>query len=418
MQTEVKNAIFSQTETNIENFLRKLEAYRSRLQDNPLPLFNLPAQTDDFSAIEEMAKKLMAFKRVIFLGTGGASLGAQVLVQLKGWGTPAGHQKAPGQPDLYFLDNLSPRSLHDLIPPAVLPETGFVVISKSGSTTETLMQFSAALSAVEHMGLEPAKHFFVITEQTQNVLHRIAESLNIAWLPHNQNIGGRFSALTNVGLLPAALAGLDIKALRQGAGKALSNFMTASDLSQNSPSIGAALQIAHAKQGRVISVLMPYEEKLDRFSFWYRQLWAESLGKDGQGTTPVNALGPVDEHSQSQLYLDGPDDKFYTLITTPQDVTLVANAASCDVPELNWLQNRSIGAFVSAQAQATYQALVNHNRPVRKIDMPDLNEASLGQLMMDFMLETILAAHLLNVNAFDQPAVEEGKIIAKQFMDG
>lgn len=430
------------SDAHLSNLLDKLDNYRSELKANPLPLFSVPHQRDDFASINELATTLKKFRRVVFLGTGGSSFGGQVLAQLNGWGI-APHQQQRGQqrgqqqrgqqqrgqqkgqenksalpalPALFFLDNLSAHSLAALLSPNTLPDTGFVVISKSGGTADTLMQFSAALSAVQKAGLPADKHFFAITENTKNPLRRIAESLKIKILPHNPDIGGRFSVLTNVGLLPAALAGLDITAVRKGAARSLTDFLTTDTLRDNSPAMGAALQIAHSKKGRVISVLMPYDERLDRFAFWYRQLWAESLGKDKRGTTPVNALGPVDQHSQLQLYLEGADDKFYTLITAPQNNTLTADAQACNVPELNWLHNRKLGDLVAAHAEATYQALMNKGRPVRKIDMRAFDEEAIGHLLMDFMLETILAAHLLEVNAFDQPAVEQGKIIAKNIM--
>lgn len=415
------------SDAHLSNLLDKLDNYRSELKANPLPLFSVPHQRDDFASIEALATTLKKFRRVVFLGTGGSSFGGQVLAQLNGWGIAAlqqrGQQKGqqntpslPAPPALFFLDNLSAHSLAALLSPNTLPDTGFVVISKSGGTADTLMQFSAALSAVQKAGLPADKHFFAITENTKNPLHRIADSLKIKILPHNPDIGGRFSVLTNVGLLPAALAGLDITAVRAGAARSLTDFLTTDTLRDNSPAMGAALQIAHSKKGRVISVLMPYDERLDRFAFWYRQLWAESLGKDKRGTTPVNALGPVDQHSQLQLYLEGADDKFYTLITAPQNNALMADAPACNVPELKWLHNRKLGDLVAAHAEATYQALMNKGRPVRKIDMRAFDEEAIGHLLMDFMLETILAARLLEVNAFDQPAVEQGKIIAKKIM--
>ena len=415
MHIDMTHAICRKSEAFFANLLDKLDLHRAHLRQNPLPLFALPDQRDDLPAIEEMAAHLRQFKRVVFLGTGGAGLGGQVLAQLTGWGTPshAAHKKTP---ILFFMDNLSTACLHDLLAPDALADTAFVVVSKSGGTAETMAQFSAALGAVEQAGLEPRAHFCVITQDNDNTLRRIATDLDLPTLPHDSKIGGRFSVLTNVGLLPAALAGLELTALRKGAAKALHEFLHADRLLENGAAAGAAIQIAHIKNSRTISVLMPYEQKLERFAFWYRQIWAESLGKDGRGTTPINALGTIDQHSQLQLYLDGPDDKFYTLITTPPDNRLAANSTASQSEALGWLHGRGLGELIAAQAEATYQALINNDRPARKIALDILNEESLGRLLMDFMLETILAAHLLDVNAFDQPAVEQGKIIAQKLM--
>ena len=420
MHIDMTHAICRKSEAFFANLLDKLDLHRAHLRQNPLPLFALPDQRDDLPAIEEMAAHLRQFKRVVFLGTGGAGLSGQVPAQLTGWGTPS-HAARQFSPALFFLDNLSTACLHDLLTPDALApdalaETGFVIISKSGGTAETMAQFSAALGAVEQAGLEPRAHFCAITEENDNILHRTATDLSLPILPHHAQIGGRFSVLTNVGLLPAALAGLDLTALRKGAGKALHDFLHAEKILENGAAAGAAIQIAHIKNGRTISVLMPYEQRLERFAFWYRQIWAESLGKDGRGTTPMNALGTIDQHSQLQLYLDGPDDKFYTLITTPPDNRLVANSTASQSEALGWLHGRGLGELIAAQAEATYQALINNDRPARKIALDILNEESLGRLLMDFMLETILAAHLLDVNAFDQPAVEQGKIIAQKLM--
>ncbi len=415
MHIDITHAICRKSEAFFANLLDKLDLHRAHLRENPLPLFALPDQRDDLAAIEEMAAHLRQFKRVVFLGTGGAGLGGQVLAQLTGWGTPS-HAARKKTPTLFFLDNLSTACLHDLLAPDALADTGFVVVSKSGGTAETMAQFSAALGAVEQAKLEARAHFCVITQDNDNTLRRIATDLDLPTLPHDSKIGGRFSVLTNVGLLPAALAGLELTALRKGAAKALHEFLHADQLLENGAAAGAAIQIAHIKNGRTISVLMPYEQRLERFAFWYRQIWAESLGKDGRGTTPMNALGTIDQHSQLQLYLDGPDDKFYTLITTPPDNRLTANGTASQVPALDWLHGRGLGALIAAQAEATYQALINNGRPARKIALDILNEESLGRLLMDFMLETILAAHLLDVNAFDQPAVEQGKAIAQKLM--
>jgi glucose-6-phosphate isomerase len=181
--------------------------------------------------------------------------------------------------------------------------------------------------------------------------------------------------------------------------------------------VGAALSVALANAGKNITVLMPYADRLAWFAKWYVQLWAESLGKDGKGTTPIRAMGTVDQHSQLQLYLAGPRDKMFTLVTTEVAGTGGAvSAAFADRPELGYLAGRTMGDLLDAEQRATAASLVSQKRPTRRLHLARLDEASLGALLMHFMLETIIAADLFGVDAFDQPAVEEGKVLARQYL--
>jgi glucose-6-phosphate isomerase len=238
-------------------------------------------------------------------------------------------------------------------------------------------------------------------------------------LEHDPGIGGRFSVLSNVGLLPAAMLGLDIAAIRKGAGRALAAVLSGKPAAEVPSALGAALNVALAPQGKTIAVLMAYADRLERFSRWYTQLWAESLGKDGHGTTPIGALGPVDQHSQLQLFIAGPRDKLFTVVTVgtaglgPRiDAQLAAQAGEPD------LGGKTIGDLVAAQGRATAETLARNGCPVRTLHLEKLDAESLGELLMHFMLETIVAADLLGVDAFDQPAVEEGKVLAKQYLAG
>ena len=182
--------------------------------------------------------------------------------------------------------------------------------------------------------------------------------------------------------------------------------------------VGAALAVALAEtKGKSISVLMAYADRLERFTHWYVQLWAESLGKNGKGTTPVAALGPVDQHSQVQLFIGGPRDKLFTVVTVDSagrgprmDAALAKLAGEPD------FGGKTIGDLVAAEGRATAETLAKNGCPVRRIHLPRLDEETLGELMMHFMLETIIAAHLIGVDAFDQPAVEEGKVLAKTYL--
>jgi glucose-6-phosphate isomerase len=231
-------------------------------------------------------------------------------------------------------------------------------------------------------------------------------------------VGGRYSALTNVGLLPAAVLRLDIAAIRKGAAAALAPILAKKLPAQVPAALGAALNVALAEsKGKSISVLMAYCDRLERFSHWYVQLWAESLGKDGKGTTPLAALGPVDQHSQVQLFIGGPRDKLFTVVTVAtaglgprMDGELARLAGEPG------FAGKSIGDLVAAEGRATAETLAKNGCPVRTFHIERLDEAALGELLMHFMLETIIAAHLMGIDAFDQPAVEEGKLLAKKYL--
>jgi len=395
---------------------------RKQHADASLPLLRLPARTDDLDVISKAAGRLRAGATdVVMLGTGGSSLGGQTLAQLADVAVRGAEAFRSG-PRMHFVDNLDPVTYDRLLADLPLATTRFVAISKSGGTGETLMQTAAALSAVKHAGLDTriGEWFFGISEAVKPGKRNGLRDLlgpQVAFLEHDPNIGGRYSALSNVGLLPAAILGLDIGAVRAGAAQALAPILGERPATQVPAALGAALNIAAAAAGKNIAVLMAYADRLERFSRWFTQLWAESLGKEGKGTTPIGALGPVDQHSQLQLFIAGPRDKLFTVVTLDtkgQGPRIDAGLAKlAGEPDLG---GKTIGDLVAAQGRATAETLAKNGCPVRTIHLPRLNEESLGALLMHFMLETIIAAQLIGVDAFDQPAVEEGKVLAKQFL--
>jgi glucose-6-phosphate isomerase len=223
-----------------------------------------------------------------------------------------------------------------------------------------------------------------------------------------------------VGLLPALARGLDVEALREGAQTVIKGLLAVDAPKDIAPALGAAVAVGLAQErGIKVSVMMPYSDRLARFAAWYVQLWGESLGKRGGGTTPVAALGPVDQHSQLQLYLDGVPQHLITVIR--EAVAGTGPRVSADLAKIahaEYLSGRAAGDLVAAQQRAIPEALIAARRPVRTIDVEKLDELACGALMMHFMLETILAGHLLGVDPFDQPAVESGKIIARRYLGG
>lgn len=399
-----------------------LAKVRPRHADGSLPLLRLPARTDDLGAIRDAAAKLRnSATDIVMLGTGGSSLGGQALIQLAGYNVP-GIGALQAGPRLHFMDNLDPDTFGELLAKLPLPTARFVAISKSGGTGETLMQTIAVLDALKRAGLAAKipEMFFGISEPKKpggkNGLRDLLEGFGVEFQEHDTGIGGRFSVLTNVGLLPAAIAGLDIVKLRAGAAEALAPILAGKPAKDVPSALGAALSMSLSGT-KPISVLMAYADKLERFTKWYVQLWGESLGKDGKGTTPVGALGPVDQHSQLQLFIAGPRDKLFTVMTLARKGTgprMPADlAAAAHEPTLG---DKTIGDLVAAQGRATAETLAKNGCPVRTFEIDRLDETALGNLLMHFMLETIISADLLEIDAFDQPAVEEGKILAKRYI--
>ncbi len=384
----------------LHTFLKSnvLETFRGAYHKGKLTPLSLVEQTKDIELFKVAASRFADFEDVIILGTGGSSLGGQALYALS-------TQK---KPRLHFLDNIDPHSFTSLFQKVDLKKTGILAISKSGSTVETLLQLLTCLQHIQGKGLKA--HCIVITEPTDNPLRELAEAQKWPCLDHPTTVGGRYSCFSVVGLLPAILAGLNPYSFREGAREVLHHH-----LNEDSPPalMGAAMSVYLEKyHQKTLSVMLPYADQLDLFSLWYCQLWAESLGKSGKGTTPISALGTVDQHSQLQLYLDGPKDKFFTLIA-PSWKGQGDRIHLSPIPEFI---GKSMGDLFAAEQRATYETLIRHKCPTRLITLDRIDEYNLGALMMHFMIETILTSYLIGVDAFDQPAVEEGKRLAREYL--
>lgn len=389
-----------------------------------LPLLHIPGATDDLDEIRQAAERLRADATdVVFLGTGGSSLGGQSLAQLADFAVPGVGRFT--EPRVHFLDNLDPLTFAGVLARLPLETSRFVAISKSGGTGETLMQTIAVLSALDKAGLRSrvGETMLGLSEPSKpngrNALRALLEPEGVRFLPHHTGIGGRYSVLTNVGLLPAAVLGLDIAAIRQGAADAWEAVRTGASIEAMPAALGAALNIAFTLEGKSIVVLMAYADRLERFTRWWVQLWAESLGKDGRGSQPVAAIGPVDQHSQQQLYLAGPKDKLFTVLTveTAGQGPRIHPALAERAGEPGFA-DKTIGDLVAAQGRATADTLAKNGRPIRRLHVARLDERIMGELLMHFMLETILTGYAMGVDPFDQPAVEESKILAKKYLAG
>lgn len=386
-----------------------VDKLRSRRNLAAVPLLALPSRTHDVESIVALAAQIRGrFKHVVVVGSGGSGLSGRALCAIKLGVT---------MPTMHFLETIDPDAIVALLQGRDMGSTCFIVVSKSGATAETISQFYALMDYVKtRLGEQYiVEHFVVITGVADSPLRQAATKFKLCILDHDPDIGGRFSSLTNVGLLPAAIAQMDIKALRRGAGQIIEALEKSATPADFAPALGAALQVAFLEKQRAISVMMPYGERFSGLAAWWRQSCAESLGKAGKGPTPLLAMGTTDQHSQLQLFLDGPKDKWFHLLLMKRAGTGQKIHAP-DKPELDYLRGKTVGDVMAAEQRATLETLIKNGCPVRVFECDALTEESFGALMMHLTCEIILTAELLGVNPFDQPAVEDGKRLAREYL--
>ncbi len=382
---------------------------------------DLPYNQDEIVAdIIATAKDIKKrFDYFVVLGIGGSALGPmavfQALCHLHHNELPKAKRKAP---KFYVEDNVDPERMVALLDVIDIKKTCFNVITKSGSTSETMSQYLIIMDILKkQLGEKASEHIIATTSETKGNLIKIAKQENLKTFYIPEGVGGRFSELCPVGLLPAAVLGIDIKALLKGA-KFMDKLCNKSDAKKNPALMAALLQYIAMQKGNNISVMMPYADSLKLMADWYAQLWGESLGKavdlDGKtvyvGQTPVKALGVTDQHSQVQLYTEGPFDKVITLIGVENYRKTVTISDGCEnIPSVNFLCGHTMNELITAEMNATEYALTVSQRLNNKIMLPEVNAHTLGQLMMFFMLQTAYAGAMLNIDTFNQPGVEGGK---------
>jgi len=385
-----------------------------------LPFYELPSNKKQVEEILPLAEELgERFENVVVLGIGGSALGTLTLFRAL---RPLYHnlmsrEERGNRPRLFILDNVDPAGFGEALALLDPGRSVFCVISKSGSTVETSCQFMIARQWMrEAVGDSWRDHFILITDPLSGNLRKLAENEGFRSLDIPGRVGGRFSVFTPVGLLPLAAVGVDIKGVLAGAAK-MAEHVCREDLLQNPAYLNAALQYLAYKKGLKISVMMPYSDRLRDIADWYRQLWAESLGKkfslSGEtvhvGPTPVKALGTTDQHSQVQLYMEGPFDKVVTFMAPNDygaDMTIPSFPSS---PALSYLEGRSLGELIHAERQATAVALTKNGRPNCTITLPAVTPETVGALIYMFEVQTLFAGGLWGIDPLDQPGVEEGK---------
>ena len=353
------------------------------------------------------------------MGIGGSALGPiavfQALCHLRHNELPKKARKAP---KLYVEDNVDPERMASLLNVLDLEKTVFNVVTKSGATSETMSQYLIIIDILKaKFGDKAKEHMIATTSANKGNLIKIAKAEGFKTFYIPDGVGGRFSELCPVGLLPAAVLGIDIKAMLKGAAF-MDKLCKSKDYKKNPALCSALLQYLSMNNGKNISVMMPYADSLKYIADWYCQLWGESLGKavdkDGKtvyaGQTPVKALGVTDQHSQIQLYREGPFDKVITFIAVENFRAEVEISEGCkEFPDVNFLCKHTLSELINTERKATEYALTTAHRPNFTITLPEVNAFTIGELLYYFELETAYTGAMLNIDTFNQPGVEEGK---------
>jgi glucose-6-phosphate isomerase len=403
--------------------LAAVQARRTR----DLRWLDLPYQGEVHGAILDYAAQMAGrFRNVVVLGIGGSALGT---IALQAALNSPYHNLFPpaGQPRLFVLDNIDPDLLGEFLDNFDLEETLFNVISKSGSTAETMSQFLLFRAGlIERLGLEGHReHLVVTTDAEKGVLREIVGREGYAAFVVPDGVGGRYSVLSPVGLVPLALVGIDIKGLLQGAAD-MDEFAKSPELDENPALMYAAMQwLMQSQKHKPMSVTMSYSQRLLFLADWYEQLLAESLGKRKSrkgaevfaGPTPIRALGVTDQHSQVQLYTEGPHDKWFTLLSVDEpDHTLEIPHAFEDLEGASYLGGRSFKDLFAAERDGTRIALTEARRPNVSVQFESVSAYSVGQYLQMMQVSVAVMGEHYDVDAFDQPGVEAGKIAAYALM--
>jgi glucose-6-phosphate isomerase len=369
--------------------------------DHGYAALNLP-ETADPEAIRAAVAPFADAEAVVTVGIGGSALGAATVTDA-----------VDGGPDAYFLDNVDPEWVTSLLDGLPLAETAVHVVSRSGTTAETLANFLVVREAMESAGVDWTDRTFVTTGDSGN-LRDLADRHDLPALPVPEGVPGRFSALSTVGLPVAAIAGADLDAVLAGAASEAGRL---SGSLFDSPAYAyGAVSYALAERGAAVNAVMPYAESLERFAEWFAQLWAESLGKDGLGQTPARALGATDQHSQLQLYRAGPHDKQVTLVrpTGREDAAIPETT----LDGLSYLGGSSLGTLIDAEFEATEASLAAADVPNVRVEIDRVDERGLGELLYGMEAACVLYGELAAVSTFTQPAVEWGKRAARGLLGG
>jgi glucose-6-phosphate isomerase len=373
---------------------------------------NLP---DDKALLRKIKKfvtdqKKNKWKNIVVLGIGGSALGS---IAIRDALLPEFNPK----PRLFVLDNIGPKYVTDVLGSIDLSKTLFIVISKSGTTTEPMVLYGLVKEKLmKKFPKNYQKHLVFITDPKKGLLRKIAKKEGIMTFDVPLKVGGRFSVLSSVGLVPAALAGVDVNGLLKGA-RIMREAIKIHHPEKNPAMLLAAVQyLLNRRKSKTMTVMMPYSNALFKVGDWYRQLLAESIGKNKRtGPTPINALGTTDQHSQLQLYAEGPNNKliiFFRILKHGLDPKL----GDVLPKEIGYLNNKKLSEILDAAYTGTEQSLAHHQTPNLTIEIPKVDAKNLGELFMLFEFQIALLGLLYKVDAFNQPGVEYSKQITKSLL--
>ncbi|MCX7857207.1 MAG: glucose-6-phosphate isomerase [Deltaproteobacteria bacterium] len=406
-----KKTVGGISEEELESVIDTLEKMNAQIQETPYSFMELPFIQFQLKEMKELVRLLQkrTINDMVLLGIGGSSLGAEALFKAL---LPPVHNLIR-KPRYWILDNIDPHTIKMVMEHIDKNRTLLVVISKSGETPETLSQFMIFHEALKD---EPdlRERIVVITDENKGFLRRIAEREGYFTLSVPSGVGGRFSVLSPVGIFPALIMGINVDEIFDGA-KEMASHIKTKHRKENMAILIAALLYLMDKNGKKLHVIMPYCDRLSGFTEWFRQLEAESLGKEGKGPTPVSSRGVTDQHSQLQLYIDGPKDKFIMFIFVPEDGLRIPEVFSY-VPELSYFWGKKLGDLFYAELRGTQISLCEASVPSAEMVIEKISPYTMGALFYLFEVAISFFGRLIEVNPFDQPGVEKGKMYTKALM--
>ncbi len=385
-----------------------------------LKWMNLGHNDDTVWYIKEYAAQVKGkFDNLLILGIGGSALGGIAVTEalLKPYWNVLTPEQRNGYPRIFFVDNIDPDQINGLLNILDMKKTLVNVITKSGSTAETMSAYMIVKDRLEkELGADYGDNIVATTDKQTGVLRQLSDQEGYKTFVVPDDVGGRFSVFSAVGLLPFALVGIDIEEMLEGV-KDMYEHCKNTDIENNIAAQNALIHYLMDKKGKNLSVMMPYSSRLKFISDWYVQLWAESLGKevdnDGKivnaGPTPIKAVGATDQHSQIQLYNEGPNDKLINFIRVKEFDSELKIPHVFEYTGIGYLCDKTINDLINAEADSTRVALTDYNRPNVTITTPKVNGYYLGQILFMLEMQTAIAGELYNINTFNQPGVEQAK---------
>lgn len=383
------------------NLMNEVKLYQDTITSPEIGFFNLPKNRELLEGTEKVFNKFKHKKYFIHIGIGGSALGPDML--LKAMGIKSGVE-------FIFLNNIDPDDMCRSLSKVNMKEALVYVVSKSGTTAETVAAMSIVLAELEKAGIKSSdfKDYFVFcTDPEKGDLRKLSKEWGVETLSVPSNVGGRFSVLTPVGFLPALFAGINVKGLLEGA-EDIQKHLSDPKIGEDFYRLGQWIKDLHDK-GVHQTVMMPYSSLLKEYSAWFVQLWAESLGKDGKGLTPIPSYGATDQHSQMQLFMEGPTDKILFLIEVEKFQNDYALKNTVSGESFKLLSPFNLSTLMKAELEGTLEALKENKRHVVHMKIPSLQEEYLGQLILFSECLTVLVGKMLKVDPFNQPGVEAGK---------